>query len=518
MATRMLFVAKNIRKELVSTSYRNYSSDASAVKRGLVLGVYSDGDKKGELKLTSSAENFNQKTSGKFGCLLQKSGPPLKKGKSRVLFDLDECFSTVAVVGLGKQQGCAEIDEQENIDQGKESIRMAASAGCRSLKELEVDFIELEDFGQAEAAAEGGVLGLWTYAGFRCKTQQKKKPHLCPHGELDRESWDKGMVKAEAQNFARLLMETPGNHMSPTIFAQVAKEELSKNGVHVEVRDKCWAESMKMGSFLSVAKGSAEPPVFLEIKYCGRSDEKDPIALVGKGVTFDSGGISLKSPSKMDEMRADMGGAACVVATINALALLKVPVNVMGFIPLCENMPSGTANKPGDVVIAMNGKSIKVDNTDAEGRLILADALCYAQSFNPQFTLDIATLTGAMRVALGSAATGVFTNSSCLWQKLECAGALTGDRVWRFPLWKHYTKEISDISGADLNNLGKGTGGGSCTAAAFLKEFVARGDWMHLDIAGVMSSTGESPPYISRGMAGRPTRTLIEFLSQFSGQ
>ncbi|XP_071449110.1 cytosol aminopeptidase-like isoform X2 [Hetaerina americana] len=518
MAARLLLVVQNIRKEFVSLSYRKYSSEGGNVRRGLVLGVYFDGDKKGDIKLTPAAENFDRRTSGKFGCLLQKSGPPLKRGRSRILYDLDGCYGTVAVVGLGKHIECPKVDEHENIDQGKENIRVAASVGCKNLKDLEVDIIELEDLGQPEASAEGGVLGLWNYTGFKNKAKQKKIPQLCPHGELDRNLWNKGVVKADAQNFARKLMETPGNHMTPSAFAKVAKEELSKNSVAVEVRDKAWAESMKMGSFLSVSKGSEEPPVFLEIKYCGRSDGSNPIALVGKGVTFDSGGISLKSASKMDEMRGDMGGAACVVSTINALALLKVPVNVMGFIPLCENLPSGSANKPGDVVIAMNGKSIKVDNTDAEGRLILADALCYAQNFNPQFILDIATLTGAMRVALGTAATGVFTNSSVLWQRLESAGATTGDRVWRFPLWKQYTKEMSETTGADLNNLGKGTGGGSCTAAAFLKEFVSSGDWMHLDIAGVMSSTGESPPYISKGMSGRPTRTLIEFLCQLSCQ
>ncbi|KAG8236673.1 hypothetical protein J437_LFUL014401, partial [Ladona fulva] len=251
------------------------------------------------------------------------------------------------------------------------------------------------------------------------------------------------MIKAEAQNFARKLADTPANYMTPTIFAETAKEELSKNGVIVEARDKAWAESMKMGSFLSVAKGSLEPPIFLEIKYSGGKDDASPVVFVGKGVTFDSGGISLKPARKMDEMRADMGGAACVVATINAVASLKLPINMIGLIPLCENMPSGTANKPGDVVVAMNGKSIIVDNTDAEGRLILADALCYAHHFNPSFILDIATLTGAMRVALGSGATGVFTNSDSLWEKIENAGMLTGDRMWRFPLWKHYSKEMT---------------------------------------------------------------------------
>lgn len=210
-------------------------------------------------------------------------------------------------------------------------------------------------------------------------------------------------------------------------------------------------------------------------------------------------------------MRADMGGAACVAASIYALANLCAPVNIKAFIPLTENMPSGSATKPGDVVKAMNGKSICVDNTDAEGRLILADALCYSGKFKPKWILDIATLTGAMSVALGKAATGVFSNSDVLYQLLEEAGATTGDRVWRFPLWKFYSKQVTDYPGYDVNNIGKGKGGGSCTAAAFLKEFVPeKTDWLHLDMASVMS--GGDDKIIADGISGRPTRTLIEFI------
>ncbi|KAJ8933100.1 hypothetical protein NQ318_010681 [Aromia moschata] len=181
-------------------------------------------------------------------------------------------------------------------------------------------------------------------------------------------------------------------------------------------------------------------------------------------------------------------------------------------IPAVENMPSGSATKPGDVVVARNGKSICVDNTDAEGRLILADALCYTSEFNPKWVLDVATLTGAVRVALGDACTGVFTNSNKLYSELENAGSDTGDRVWRLPLWKHYGKTLAEHSAYDLNNIGKGKGGGSCTAAAFLREFVPeKTEWMHLDIAGVMGPQ-DNTPYLSKGMTGRPTRTLIEFI------
>lgn len=234
--------------------------------------------------------------------------------------------------------------------------------------------------------------------------------------------------------------------MTPTIFAANVMEKCQPLGVKVEAHGQKWAEEKRMGSFLSVTRGSIEPPVFLELTYTGSPDSNEkPVCLVGKGITFDTGGISIKPSSKMDEMRGDMGGAACVVATIAALAELKVPVNVIGLLPLCENMPSGSATKPGDVVYAMNGKSICVDNTDAEGRLVLADALCYSEKFQPKYVLDIATLTGAIKVALGDCVSGVFTNNADLWKNLHAAGSESGDRVWRMPLFKHYTKQVTGM-------------------------------------------------------------------------
>jgi aminopeptidase len=245
--------------------------------------------------------------------------------------------------------------------------------------------------------------------------------------------------------------------------------------------------------------------------------DAEPLALVGKGICFDSGGISIKPSANMDKMRADMGGAANVVAAIITLAQLKAKVNVIGLTPLCENLPSGKATKPGDVVVARNGKTIQIDNTDAEGRLVLADALDYAHDFKPQAIIDLATLTGAMVVALGSAATGCFTNSTTLFELMAQQGVHTGDRVWRMPLFNHFTKQVTDSQLADCLNIGKIAGaGGSCTAAAFLREFVTHSSWMHMDIAGVMDNKDEVS-YISKGMAGRPLRTLVAFVSALFG-
>ncbi|KAI5775691.1 unnamed protein product [Gulo gulo] len=482
--------------------------------KGLVLGIYSKDKEDDVPQFTSAGENFDKLVSGKLREILNISGPPLKAGKTRTFYGLHEDFPSVVVVGLGRK--AAGVDDQENWHEGKENIRVAVAAGCRQVQDLEISSVEVDPCGDAQAAAEGAVLGLYEYDDLK----QKKKVVVSPklHGSGDQEAWQKGVLFASGQNLARHLMETPANEMTPTKFAEIIEKNLrsasSKTEVHI--RPKSWIEEQEMGSFLSVAKGSDEPPVFLEIHYKGSPNASEaPLVFVGKGITFDSGGISIKASANMDLMRADMGGAATICSAIVSAAKLNLPINIVGLAPLCENMPSGRANKPGDVVKAKNGKTIQVDNTDAEGRLILADALCYAHTFNPKIIINAATLTGAMDIALGSGATGVFTNSSWLWNKLFEASIETGDRVWRMPLFEHYTRQVVDCQLADVNNIGKYRSAGACTAAAFLKEFVTHPKWAHLDIAGVMTNKDEVP-YLRKGMTGRPTRTLIEFLLQFS--
>ncbi|XP_068005354.1 cytosol aminopeptidase [Melanerpes formicivorus] len=493
-------------------SPRGYSSGAGG--KGLVLGIYSSEKDKGVAQFTSAGEAFDRLVSGKLRELLSVCGPPLKKGKTRMFHGLHQDFPSVVVVGLGKQN--AGVNDQENWNEGKENIRAAVAVGCRQIQDLEIPCVEVDPCGDAQAAAEGAILGLHVYNELK----QKKKPGVTAqlHGSAGSEAWHKGVTYAEGQNLARYLMEAPANYITPIKFAEHIEQKLrSFSNVKVHIRPESWIAAQQMGAFLSVAKGSAEPPIFLEIHYSGGADTTDsPLVLVGKGVTFDSGGISLKPSSGMDAMRADMGGAATICSAIVTAAALKLPLNIIGLAPLCENMPSGKANKPGDVVRAKNGKTIQVDNTDAEGRLLLADALCYAHSFNARAIVNAATLTGAMDVALGSAATGVFTNSAWLWSHLYEASILTGDRVWRMPLFEHYTKQVTDSPLADLSNVGKySRAGGACTAAAFLKEFVTASHWAHLDIAGVMSNK-EEVPYLGKGMAGRPTRTLVEFAARLS--
>ncbi|NP_001084691.1 leucine aminopeptidase 3 L homeolog [Xenopus laevis] len=488
--------------------------DIQPQRKGLVLGVYEKEKEEESLILTTAGENFDNAVSGKLRDQLSRSGPALKKGKSRIFYGLHEDFSSIVVVGLGKKS--IGVNQQEIWNEAKENIRAAVSVGCRQMQDMEIAQVEVDPCGDAQAAAEGAVLGLFEYDELKKKKKKAVTTHL--HGSSEHKAWEKGVLYAEGQNLARHLMEAPANYITPTKFAEIFEQKLASmdSSVKVFTRSKPWIEEQQMGAFLSVAKGSEEPPIFLEIHYSGSSDaSQPPLVFVGKGVTFDSGGISLKPSSGMDAMRADMGGAATICSAIMIAAKLKLPINIIGLAPLCENMPSGGANKPGDVVKAKNGKTIQVDNTDAEGRLILADALCYAHSFNPRAIVNAATLTGAMDVALGSAAAGVFTNSSWLWTHLQEASVITGDRVWRMPLFEHYSKQVTESALADLNNIGKYRSGGACTAAAFLKEFVTAPHWAHLDIAGVMSNKDEVP-YLRKGMSGRPTRTLIEFATRLS--
>lgn len=449
---------------------------------------------------------------------------PVSKGKTRIFYDLFPDYPVASVVGLGSPD--ASVNQLEEVNEARENVRAAVANGVRAIRDLGGDFDEVvvDDCHDPEASAEGATLGLFYYDELKSEKYKKKKlkVSLLPsaHDKDAQAKWERGVIVANGQNLARRLMETPANHMTPTIFANTVSELASAVGVKALIRDKAWAESKNMNSFLSVSKGSDEPPIFLELHYNNAPDTK-PLALVGKGICFDSGGISLKPSLNMDKMRADMGGAANVVSAILTLAHLKAKVNVVGLTPLCENLPNGRANKPGDVVTASNGKTIQIDNTDAEGRLILADGLHYAHSFDPQAIVDLATLTGAMGVALGSGATGVFSTTAHYWQLLHAAGVQTGDRVWRMPLFNHFTKQTTDSQLADVLNIGKIAGqGGACIAAAFLKEFVTHENWMHLDIAGVMDNRStEEVAYLSKGMSGRPLRTLVHFsLNVFNQQ
>lgn len=320
-----------------------------------------------------------------------------------------------------------------------------------------------------------------------------------------------GLAIAEAMHLTRDLANRPANHCTPTDMATQATE-LAKQfpTIKVEVLEKNHAEVAKMGAFLAVARGSNEPPKFVVIHYTPSNNTKQkPIVLVGKGVTFDSGGISIKPSNKMEEMKFDMTGAASVLGVLQASAQLKLPLAIIGVLPLTENLPSGTATKPGDVVTTLSGQTIEVLNTDAEGRLILADALTYSERFNPQVVIDIATLTGAIVVSLGPVATGLMSPNEDLAKALEAAGQESGDRVWRLPLWDDY-QEFIKSNVADIANIGDGSGAGSITAACFLSHFTKKFCWAHLDIAGTAWKSGKD-----KAATGRPVPLLVQYLLNY---
>ena len=365
--------------------------------------------------------------------------------------------------------------------------------------------------------AEGFLLGLYRFDRHHTRDGDR------PSGAVDsvtlvepsarkveqlRAGAEQGVVMADATNFARDLANEPANLMTPSVMAERALDLASADGLECKIIERAEAERLKMGSYLSVAAGSMQPPKFIVLRYRGRRGGRT-IALIGKGITFDSGGISLKPGAGMESMKGDMTGAACVIGAMQAITRLQPQVNVMAIAPCTENLPSGSATKPGDVVYAMDGQSIEVINTDAEGRLVLADALAYARSQGCTTLVDVATLTGAMGIALGDVRVGVFANNDRLWSDLDRSATAAGERLWRMPLDSEYEEQIkSDV--ADMKNTG-GRGAGAITAAKFLQRFAGDTPWAHLDIAGVMASSKEKGVLV-KGSSGIPVRTLVEYV------
>ncbi|HSQ73332.1 MAG TPA: leucyl aminopeptidase [Rubrivivax sp.] len=319
------------------------------------------------------------------------------------------------------------------------------------------------------------------------------------------EGLKRGEAIAAGTTLARECANRPGNHCTPSYLAEQAKKLGKEYGLKVEVLDRKACEKLGMGSFLSVAQGSDEPPRFIVARWQGAGKGDAPVVLVGKGITFDTGGISIKPSAGMDEMKFDMGGAASVLGTLRAVAQLGAKVNLIGIIPTCENMPSGRAIKPGDVVTSLSGQTIEILNTDAEGRLILCDALTYAERFKPAVVVDIATLTGACVVALGHHRSGLFSADDALAAELLAAGEQALDPAWRMPLDEEYGEELKS-NFADMANVGS-RDGGAILAAMFLKRFTAKLRWAHLDIAGTAWNSGKA-----KGATGRPVPLLTHFV------
>ena len=321
-----------------------------------------------------------------------------------------------------------------------------------------------------------------------------------------------GEVVGAQVNYARDLGNTPGGEMTPTLLANRAKEVGRVNHIKVTVLNQKQMEANKMGAILGVAKGSSEEPKFIIMEYYGGKKNDAPFVFVGKGVTFDTGGLNLKPEDHMLDMWMDMCGGAAVISALGAIAKLKLPVNVIGLVPAVENMPGGAGYRPGDLLKSLSGKYIEVLNTDAEGRVILADALTYAEKYKPRLVVDVATLTGACMVALGAQAAGLFTPDDKIANELLTAGEISGDYLWRLPLWEEYADEVKGTFG-DVQNMGKSRYGGAITAAMFLYQFAKKYPWVHIDIAGTMKAVDGQG--LAKGATGTGTRVLIELAKNY---
>lgn len=419
----------------------------------------------------------------------------------------------VLVVGLG--------NEQKLRTQG---IRHASACAARHLQATGAQSITLaldptstswNSSQLVQAQVEGALLGLYTFRIYQQSSQETKSVQtisvLSTEALRDEaaQAIKRGQIYADGTNLARDLVNEPPNVLSPGEMANRASAMAKAVGLEYEVLEKEQMTKLGMGGLLAVAQGSAEPPYLIILRYRGAPDQKSALALVGKGITFDTGGISIKPADHMDEMKGDMGGAAAVIGAMQAIARLKPRINVTALIPTCENMPSGTAYRPGDILRISNGKTIEIVNTDAEGRLILADALSYAVKQGLSPIIDLATLTGGVVVALGETTTGLFSNDEALTSDILAAARETGEKYWPMPMDDEYRERIqSDI--ADIKQSG-GRIASSITAAKILEQFVDNTTWAHLDIAGT-SYVESRKPYQEKGGTGVGVRTLAEFV------
>ena len=357
------------------------------------------------------------------------------------------------------------------------------------------------------AAADASYLYRHTKPSAAADAAIAKVTLLCAAADAKavKQGLARGQAVAAGVTLARELGNRPGNHCTPTMLAEQARKLGKSHGLKVEVLDRKAIEKLGMGSFLAVAQGSDEPPRFIVAHYQGAGKATPPVVLVGKGITFDSGGISIKGAAEMDEMKFDMGGAASVLGTLRAVAELKPKLNLTCIVPTCENMLSGRAVKPGDVVTSLSGQTIEILNTDAEGRLILCDALTYAERFKPALVVDVATLTGACVVALGHHHSGLFTADDAMATQFQAAAQAALDPCWRMPLDEEYDEALKS-NFADMGNVGP-RGGGAITAAMFLRRFTGKYRWAHLDIAGTAWKSGPA-----KGATGRPVGLLTHFV------
>src|SRR5579871_3016245 len=395
------------------------------------------------------------------------------------------------------------------------AVRALKSRGIRSFAFVAPSGLPAEE--AVRAIVEGAHVGNFDPDYYRSDRKDQKIDAITIVASGDQAALEKvakeALIVGESQNFTRDLVNEPSNRMTPTMLAERAQKMAEEVGLKCEIYGADKIKELKMGAFWSVAQGSDEPPALIILKYePAGAPQKPVLGLVGKGITFDTGGISIKPADGMEKMKYDMAGGAAMLGAMRAVALLKPKVKVVAIVCATENMPSGKAQKPGDVQIAMSGKSIEIINTDAEGRLVLADGLHYAKQLGCTHLIDAATLTGAVVVALGYVNAGIFANDEKMYERFSKAEAQAGEKFWRLPLDDEY-KEVIKSSIADIVNSG-GRWGGAITAAMFLKEFAEDTPWLHLDIAGT-AWTEDAKPWIAKGPSGIAVRSLVEFVRSF---
>jgi leucyl aminopeptidase len=469
-------------------------------------------------KLSVPGEIINTASDNHISDLLRRGDMEGKAGTTLLLHNVPGTLcDRVLLVGLGKEK---DFREKEFRDAVLNTVRTLNETGAfdatLTLTELPVKKRDMS--WRIRQTSLMAFEALYRFDRFKSKKDEVRRPlrklTLSVESRTDLSAAEKalsqGMAIAAGMNLAKDLGNLPGNVCTPAYLAEQALELRKQNGLKVEVLERADMEKLGMGSLLSVTRGSHQPPKFIVIAHNGGKKGEKPVVLVGKGVTFDSGGISLKPGPEMDEMKYDMSGAASVLGTMKAISELRLPANVVGLIPTVENMPGGNASRPGDIVTSMSGQTIEILNTDAEGRLILCDALTYAERYDPACVIDIATLTGACVIALGHVASGMFANDEGLARDLLNAGQNAYDRAWRLPLWEDYLEQLKSPF-ADMANIG-GRPAGTITAACFLSRFAKKFDWAHLDVAGTAWKSGEK-----KGSTGRPVPLLTHFLLARSG-
>jgi leucyl aminopeptidase len=486
--------------------------ELAKIEADAIVLSYFEGDKKPDRDIAS----VDSATGGAIRRLIDKGETKGKLNEITLLHSLGNLPSTwIAVLGLGKRE-----------DLSTDRIRGAFAEACRFLRKKGCTVIatrassvaacHIDVKEAARALAEGSLLGLYSFRRHitsEAEYSEVRTIIMVTGNDSERMAIEQGSIKgrimAEAASRARDMANEPANYMTPSIMAAEAQALAEGTGLDVTVLEEDKIAELGMGGLLGVARGSREKPRLIVLNYRGSDEDGIDIALVGKGITFDSGGISIKPSDKMSEMKGDMAGGAAVIAAMQGIARLKPAINVMGVVPATENLPDGNAIKPGDVLTAMGGKTIEIISTDAEGRLVLADALGYVGKANAKRIVDVATLTGACHIALGDVCSGAFGNNQGLVDRVVAAGKDAGELIWPMPMYEQYKEQNkSDI--ADIKNSG-GRYGGAITAAQFLAEFVGKTPWVHLDIAGTFLSDKEKG-YLTKGATGVPVRTIINLV------